>query len=457
MRRASIGLLLAAALFVCVPPAWARTSTQEGDFEGRALGDVTITWHGDSARGCAAAGVCGMSGSITFQPDLVDVFGAFRPDGRFYPGEATILSSSPAVVRTRRDASGTPSVCLDLVDAQGVALSPTEQPGGRYRFDISTAHSFTGGLSSGRCTGPTAKQLETVFPSGLLQASVKGHRSRLIDLTGRKSFTAGPFSGEVVSTVSARLWPYRYDDEGDDGSADSSPRPHTRTIRLLSMDFEYRVASMAGSLMTTFNGSAQPFCVPFDSCGVSGTSSYSTTIKDGDLVVGGLRKLRRGEKATRRSAMRELRAGKLGVSGDSVLPEGALARIVSTIRYPDGTSCADPEETTQLSGLGVAYGRTVARFVLGTADYDRGTLLRSDCQGPLDDDVLGSDTPLATGSVPVTALGAKSLDVDLSAAGRFSSGGYTGTRSGTMALHLVRKSVHFRIERVKVSGVLFGS
>src|SRR4051794_9262956 len=248
MRRASTGLLLAAALLVWAPCAWGRSTTRDGDLEGTATGQIVVTWHGDSGRGCAAAGVCDLSGSIVVKPDLVDVFGAFRPDGRFYPGEATIYSSGPAVVRTRRsNASAAPSICLDLVDAEGVALSPTEQPRGRYTFDVSTAHSFTNGLTTGRCAGPKAKQLETVFPSGVLQAALKGHRSRLMDFTGRKSFTAGPFSGEVVSTLAARLWPYLYDDE-DDSSAGGS-RPHTRTIRLVSVIFDYRVERMAGSLV----------------------------------------------------------------------------------------------------------------------------------------------------------------------------------------------------------------
>src|SRR5947208_5951319 len=196
MRRASLGLLLAAALLVWAPCAWARSTSQDGDFEGTASGQIVLTWHGDPARGCAAAGVCDLSGSIVSKPDLVDIYGAFRPDGRFYPGEATLFSTAPAVVRTRRsNPTGASSTCLDLVDAGGVALSPTEQPGGRYTFDLSTAHSFTGGLTTGRCAGPKAKQLETVFPSGVLQAALKGHRSRLLDLTGRRSFTAGPFSG----------------------------------------------------------------------------------------------------------------------------------------------------------------------------------------------------------------------------------------------------------------------
>jgi len=453
MRRASTGLLLAAALFVWAPGAWARSSAKEGDLEGRATGEITVTWHGDPARGCAAAGVCGLSGSIVLHPDLVDIFGAFRPDGRFYPGEATLYATAPAVVRTRRADSS--SVCLDLVDAQGAALSPTEQPGGRYTFDVSTAHSFTDGLTTGRCAGPKDKQLETVFPSGILQAPLKGHRSRLFDLTGRKSFAAGPFSGEMVSTVATRVWPYLYGDESDDSSSDGSSR--TRTLRLLGIAFDYRVESMSGSLLTAFNGSARPFCVPFDSCDMSGTSSYSTSITHGDLGVAGLRVLRRGEKATRRSAMRELRTGRLGISGDSVLPEGALAKIASNVRYADGTSCADSGETSQLAGLTVAHARRAVHFVLGAEDYERGTLLRSNCQGPVDEDVIGSTTTFASGSVPVSALGAKSLDVKLAAAGRFSTGAFTGARSGEIALHLVLRSIHFRVERVKVTGFAFVS
>jgi hypothetical protein len=452
MRRASIGLLLVAALLVWAPSAWGRSSTKEVDLEGDATGQVTLTWHGDPARGCAAAGVCDVSGSIVFKPGYFDVYGVLRPDGRFYPGAAFVFTSDPAIVQTRRQVgAGPPSACLDLVDADGVTLSPTEQPGGRYSFDVSTAHSYTNGLSTGRCAGPTAKQLETAFPTGLLQTPKKGHRSRLLDLTGRKSFTAGPFSGELVSTVTARLWPEFYGDDEDDSESDSVPDRHRRTLRLLTVEFEYGIQSMAGSLVTTFSGSADPFCRPFDSCGVQGTSTYSTATKGGDVGIGGYRVLGRHEKVTRRAALRELRAGRLAVSGDSILADGALARIASSVRHADGSSCTDPGETSPLAPLTVARARKAAHFVLGSSIYDRGNTLRTDCQGPSEDDVLGPKAALATGSVPVTALGAKSLQVKLAAAGSFRAGAYTGSRSGAIDLRLVRKAARIRVVRVRVS------
>jgi hypothetical protein len=174
------------------------------------------------------------------------------------------------------------------------------------------------------------------------------------------------------------------------------------------------------------------------------------------VAGGGWRTLRRGEtKPTRREAMRELRSGRLAVSGDSMLPEGALARIVSSVRYPDGSSCVDPGETTALAALTLAHSRSAAHFVLGPADFERGTVVRTDCQGPSEEDVLGSKTPLATASLPVTALGSKSLHVDLTAGGAFRTGAYTGSRSGAISLQLVLKAMRVGVTRLKISGGLF--
>jgi hypothetical protein len=149
--------------------------------------------------------------------------------------------------------------------------------------------------------------------------------------------------------------------------------------------------------------------------------------------------------------MRELRAGRLAVSGDSIPADGAIARVASSVRYADGTSCTDPGETTPLAFITLSHARKAAHFVFGSSAYDRGNPLRTDCQGPSEDDVLGPKAPLATGSVPVSALGARSLDVKLGAAGSFRTGAYDGSRSGAIDLRLVRKAVRIRVTRLKVT------
>jgi hypothetical protein len=277
----------------------------------------------------------------------------------------------------------------------------------------------------------------------------------VLDLSGRKPFAAGPFSGEVMSTVSARLWPlFEEDDSGSDSVPDHS-NPHTRPIRLLTLEFDYGIKSMAGSLVTSFSGSAEPFCRPFDSCGVQGTSTYSTGTKGGTVEIGGWRVLGRHERPTRRSAMRELRRGLLGVDGDSMLAEGAQAKVASSVHYPDGTFCTDTGGSVDLATLTGTHARKAARLVLGPPNFDRADSLRDDCQGPSEDDVFTSKTPLATGSVPVTALGAKSLQTKLVAAGSFRAGAYTGSRSGEIDLQLALKRVRFRVVRLRVTGRVF--
>jgi hypothetical protein len=452
MRRARIALLASAALFAWAPTAWAKADTRDGELIGSGSGQVTLTWHGAPARGGAAAGVCDVSGSLTFQPDEIDINGAFRPDGRFYPADALFFSIDPAVVRVRRQpASGPASICLDLVDVDGLALAPTELPGGRYSFSVSTAGSFAQGFSAGRCMGPTAAELKAVFPSGVLGPPTRGHRSRSFDLTGSRDIAAGPFSGRLESTVTARLAPEL--ENGSDSEPDSLVRGGTRTIRIAAIEYEYRVAGISGSLTTTFAGTADPFCRPFDSCGAQGTGTYtpSNIGSSGRAAIVGWRQVGLHERVTRRSEIRELHAGQLRVEGDLFGPEGALAKVAATVRHADGSTCTDPGETLPLGVFEIGGSRKSAHFVLDPPDYSSVDALRTWCQGPSESDVLGSNGSLAAGTVPVTSFGSRSLRVPIVPHGSFKTSGYSGNRTGELDLNLQLTRTRFLVRRFRVS------
>ena len=69
MRRVAIGLALSLAL---LPPAFARadTSVSGPEFQAGLSGQITYSWHGDPALGCAAAGVCDVSGSLNYSAQI---------------------------------------------------------------------------------------------------------------------------------------------------------------------------------------------------------------------------------------------------------------------------------------------------------------------------------------------------------------------------------------------------
>src|SRR6476661_8700899 len=74
MRRTAVGATLVAAVLATAAPAVARAETlYSGTLD--ASGAITASWHGDPARGCAAAGLCAYRGSVTARPGE---YGAFE-------------------------------------------------------------------------------------------------------------------------------------------------------------------------------------------------------------------------------------------------------------------------------------------------------------------------------------------------------------------------------------------
>src|SRR5438270_10728427 len=71
MARTMRALALAAtvgavAAMAVAAPAYARVVDEEATLS--TSGGVSVAWHGDRARGCAQAGLCGYRGSLTVHP-----------------------------------------------------------------------------------------------------------------------------------------------------------------------------------------------------------------------------------------------------------------------------------------------------------------------------------------------------------------------------------------------------
>jgi hypothetical protein len=435
MRRASIGLLLAAALLVWAPSAWAY---RDAESEGQITGDIVLTWHGDPARGCAGAGLCDVSGSLRYAPDFALTYGELLANGRFQPEELDLESGDPTAIRVRRGASTGPSgLCLDLAD-NSFDLGLRRGPAGHYRVGLLGGDREVGGFSSSHCAGPLGQELQTLFPIGSLDAGSLGRHSAVLDFTRTMPFVAGPFSGELTSTLRARMPRVDVDEESSSSSGTLPSNSTTDQGREVTLVLEYRLKRGSGSLVTNFGGTGEPFCMPFDACGASGSLTYSASLPPhgGSLTIYAHRRLRKHEHANLRTALRDLRANRLEV--DSILDpdEEAQGRVTSSVTRPDGLTCTDAGASTSAE-IRVDRGAGGVRFGLNASTDVEADALRTHCQGPGQQDIAGAD-PLLAARVSARELVRKALHVRLTPKASFATSAYSGTLTGGFDIDLTR-------------------
>jgi hypothetical protein len=393
------------------------------------VGTLTIAWQGDQARGCAAAGLCGVQGSIEM---LADSSG---PSG---PGQPTFeLNDAFSAARViERSATGEiEDACTDLVPVD-LYLDVRRSSAGQLRA-IPDREFTVEPPSAGRCAGPTFRDLRAL----VLPARKVGRYG--YDLSGQTTFGAGPFTVTATSTLRALV-----DGVGISISGSSSggvipiggpPRAH----RLFEehADAVYRIADIAGALTTRFSGLAAPLCDALGACGSSGGLS-DTLSAAGTVSFSGSRTVRHpvGEVA----ALADLRAGRLPLEVD--LPE-LTATLSELVTWPDGTMCTDHNAPMAVS-LGFSlFGLTL---IPGLTDAGPGTgdPLRTRCPGPSAADILDG-SPLATVTVPMSELGAPQLAVTFSGDGSFTASDYSGERGGSVVFSLVLEHASGGTSRVR--------
>jgi hypothetical protein len=359
------------------------------------------------------------------------------------------------MVRVRRDPpGGVPSMCVDALDGPFTLLNSTPLAGGRFQFDFSDMLIAQSDLSAGRCAGPIASDLRGKLPSGVLDVAALRHGSSLLNMSVRKTWSSGPYSGETVSTLGLRVGARSSSDGSDvfivDRGFSGPPRPPGRRVRVLEVALQYRIAGLEGTLLTSFTGTGLPLCAGLDACGTSGTISYSPSATTaGRLTVGGERRLRPGEHPTQRSALAELRAGRLHTFGFLETSPDALAHVSATVTRSGDATCTD-SVTPPFAPFDVAPAGHVLQLRLakpsGELSADE---LRTRCPGPNQADALARG-PLAAGQIGLRSLGSRRLTVRLSRPGTFASSAYAGARSGVLTLRLVRGQIKERVVRRRV-------
>ncbi len=392
-------------------------------------GTLTYAWHGDPQRGCAAASLCGVRGSTTVH---FDGFGQLTQKGRRDELQLDSASATARVVRV--DPSSRTGGCVDTVSVDGLLVHLRRITGARYAALVAGSP-----VSSGRCAGPVDELSRLALPARRLRTRLPG-----FDLHGQTAFAAGPFSGTLISTVVIRP-DTSQGSSSETSTSGSATAPPVRYRRVLveHATLRYRVRGPDGALQATFAGVPDPYCTPLDSCGVVGTLSLGVGGVSRTLVIDATRNVRRRVPARR--ALTDLRAGRLFL-GDSGLDATVRGRLSELASRSGGTGCRDvrsePLDLSVNGGFFFSNSRRALPFVLGNGSVS-GDLLRTHCPGPAAADIVGGSPQqsgpalaLASGMLPVSALGQRQLTVSLAHPGRFSSAGYSGTRGGSLRFTL---------------------
>jgi hypothetical protein len=396
------------------------------------FGTLSAVWEGDPARGCARAGVCSITGSVVYKPGFVGHV-TLGEDGSSTQSGGEPFAS--ALVRVRHGPTAAEGSCADVVTDQ---LSPFFV---RFSGRMAEVSFEEFELSAGRCAGPRGVDLARALPHTTIPLARLESRARVLDLSSRTRFAAGPFTGIVVSSIKVaftRARPARERLEEQFGGA-----TEIRHARRAGVHLRYRIAGITGELNTDFRGTSDAACATLGACGATGNSAFSLTNARGEIDVFATRLLRRGSKPPRfRATLRALRRGNLGIDAFGELNRG-YATVTGRFGSPSGT-CGDAVvgETPDMELT--TKGRGLKLRLQGASD-----VVRTRCPGPSEQDVLAGHS-VAHGAIPLKALGRRRLQVVVSTARSFDGDGYAGTRRGRLVLTLERVRAAIVIERVTI-------
>jgi len=420
-----LALVVAGSLVIAVPavPAGASRSLTLS-------GSLTWTWRADPARGCAAAGLCGVSGSIEVVPSLDSVA---ESDGR---SVSVMLRDPGAVARVEDDPSGS---CVDLVP---VDASLSSGPGGPLHVETGGFGDGSALPSSGRCAGPTAQDL------GLSKLPVRRLRGGGYDFSTTTSFAAGPFELTLVSTLRGRRGapasPFGAADPGRRSAAITAGRTATTKLRASRppparlaraqhpqlyefAEVEYRLTRVTGSLSAGFRGLPPPLCDALDACASTGVLTFRPHAGYGTLDFNGYATVSKRVGAA--VALADLRSRSLS-SGDTSFDGALPAGLTEMLMRPGRAACGQSRSQRDLV-LSADYPR--ATLSLSPPEVPVAESVRTRCPGPSRADILG-DRALAQARFPLRRVGRKTLTVALGNPGKFEGLAYAGARRGALVL-----------------------
>jgi hypothetical protein len=427
--------LIAGVVALCLS---APVGAQAADLFPR--GSLIVRWSSNPAT-CDSYGLCGRSGTLSWSPSR----GAFETFDR-RRGANLAFFDSAAIARSRRETDSGPRVCVEATDALFELNSASSKRGAVMTFDKDT------GLDFGRCAGPLPRDFAAAMPrSQPFNAAGLARRGGTIDMRSRGQFAAGPFSGEVLSSLQFRVKPTR----SEAVSRTHAAPAHTARTRppFSVIELQYAIERIDGQMTLGFDGTSDAVCEIFDVCGLHGEIAIGGNATPGNLRITTGRDLRRGQRETPESALRALHAGKIraafpessfgdGASDYTAPPPTARFDFTERSGTTDGPQCSD-SGSFEIDGLGFAVARagltvSVPRSPDGLPDE-----MRTHCPGPEERD-LGTD--LAEGLLPWSVLGDPEITVRLMPGDALRSLAFGGAWQGQYDVVLRRVSfeVHNR-------------
>jgi hypothetical protein len=461
MRRLGTLTALAIATAAAAPSA-ASAQSQISVFSGggsqpltavessvKVTGSVSVDFHGDEASGCAAAHVCDMSGTVTWDPGRRgDLFAfSYRSKGRRFEdgflalgGELAFGGTAVTSARVRRTGSdGTPQpMCADA------APSVEAPPGGpRLGSSLKLRLLGDGEVLRTRCAGPLTSDVGSLMPARVISERALRRGNARLDFSADGEFAAHGLAGTLHSDVVLRLG------KATDalGGSQQQPPKGTRTRRVRFVQVSYRVERVSGQVVTSVQGLADPdLCGPLDSCGLLGsiTTTPSASSGDGYLVAYG------SAKHSKHEMLRSLglvpgapprgvqRFGGFSWAQDS-------GSVTSDLSREGAPACTDAAPLAAGGAVDLAFSGTHATAVYSGGGLDAGgDPLRTRCPGPSGDDV-GADNGLAEGGLALRSFAARHVTLRLTRGGGFEANGYAGSTRADLTVVVRRTRIRQQV------------
>lgn len=402
------------------------------DVPVRVSGAIEVSFHGDPAAGCAARGVCAVSGSVSWTPVDAAQFllSVGRQRGRsVYSGSLGFESLAPTNLGsgglTSARVSGPATSCADAVE-NGNEI-PLRIAGGQVTVDLAGG---SGPILQDRCGGPTAGDLSPALTrvSLPLHQLLSGHRTITFPASG--GFAGGGFAGQVTSSLVLTLGaPSRQ------SLRITVPRRYRTTAEQLEAVYGLR---LRGAATERFGGSADPsVCGPLGACGLTGTLTLAPDVRSGQATISATTSGRRRPAADYLTALGIGHGGRthgVSVSGSGLWPGGGT---VSVAEQSGGGSCTDASSLGSGGLVILATGKAIR--VLYFPGLPLGGLpggITDRCPGPLVTTGTGFD-----GAVPISAFAHRVVTIVLRHAADPGDDGYGVTATSTVTVTLTRRRI----------------